>query len=193
MLLETLSLCKWFLTMNKQEFDKQYLGLVTQMAQTQTALSSEIAEILISFYKYHELKGYVTRSGSNFAFTLAKTPNQEYDRIEWNTNRKALLVISSDDRDHFVFKNLELPKEGELLDLKKNFEIRRNMNVSVLDEFFLLQDTRRAIIKWLCLKQFSPIKGHNFLLLIIKLFNLFVELQEDWEKNVEVVREPEAQ
>lgn len=175
--------------MNKQEFDKQYLGLVTQIAQQQTALSSEITEILISFYKYHELKGYVTRSGSNFAFTLARKPNQEYDRIEWNSYYKTLLLISTDGRDHLVFKNLNMPKEDELLDLKKHFEIKINMNVSVLDEFFVFQQIRRKIIRKLCLKQFSPIKGHNFLILIIKLFNLFVEIQEDWLKNGEVVHE----
>lgn len=179
--------------MNRKEFDKQYLGLVTQIAQQQTALSSEIAEILISFYKYHELKGYIRRSGSNFAFTLTRTPNQEYDRIEWNSNRKELLLISTDGRDHLIFKNLNMPKENELLDLKKHFEIKINMNVSVLDEFFIFQQARRKIIRKLCLRQFSPIKGHNFLVLIIKLFNLFVELQEDYLKNGEVVREPEDQ
>lgn len=178
--------------MNKQEFDKQYLGLVTQIVQHQTALSSEISEILVSFYKYHELKGYITRSGSNFAFTLARTPRQEYDRIEWNSAHKTLMLISTDGRDHLIFKNLNLPKEDELLDFRKHFEIKRNMNVSVLDEFFWLQNARRRIIKWLCLKQFLPIKGHNFLILIIKLFNLFVELQEDYLKSEEAVHEPEA-
>ena len=179
--------------MNRQEFDKQYLGLVTQIVRTQTALSSEIAEILISFYKYHELKGYIRRNGSNFAFTLARKQNQEYDRIEWNSARKTLMLISTDGRDHLIFKNLNLPKENELLDLKKNFEIKINMNVSVLDEFFVFQQVRRKIIRWLCLRQFSPIKGHNFLILIIKLFNLFVEFQEDYLKNGEAVHEPEDQ
>lgn len=178
--------------MNRKEFDNKYLGLVTQIAQTQTALSSEIAEILISSYKYHELKGYIARSGSNFAFALAAT-NHEYYRIEWNSNRKELLLISTDGRDHLIFKNLNMPKENELLDLKKHFEIKINMNVSVLDEFFVFQQVRRKIIIWLCLKQFSPIKGHNFLLLIIKLFNLFVEFQEDYLKNGEAVHEPEDQ
>lgn len=179
--------------MNKKEFDKQYLGLVTQIVQHQTALSSEIAEILVSFYNYHELKGWISRSGNNFSFTLAKTPRQEYDRIEWNYYHKTLMLISTDGRDHLIFKNLNMPKEDELLDLKKHFEIKINMNVSVLDEFFVFQQMRRKIIKWLCLKQFSPIKGHNFLILIIKLFNLFVELQEDYLKNGEAVHEPEAQ
>ena len=103
------------------------------------------------------------------------------------------MLISTDGRDHLIFKNLNMPKEDELLDLKKHFEIKINMNVSVLDEFFVFQQMRRKIIKWLCLKQFSPIKGHNFLILIIKLFNLFVELQEDYLKNGEAVHEPEAQ
>lgn len=184
-------LATWYTMMNKEEFAEEYRSLLVQLIQNKTALARELSEILASFYEGRELKGQVLRSGSNYSFTFEPTSSSHYDNIEWNKPHKTLMFISG--RDHLIFKNLELPKENELLDLKKHFEIRRNMNVSVLDEFFLLQDTRRAIIRWLCLRQFSPIKGHNFLFLIIKLFNLFVELQEDWGKNVEVVRAPEDQ
>jgi hypothetical protein len=87
-----------------------------------------------------------------------------------------------------IFKNLILPKENELLDLKTHFDIRRNMNIDVLDEFTPIQDIRRSVLRWFCLREFTPISGHNFLVTIIKLFNLFVELQEDYQKNEPSVR-----
>lgn len=172
--------------MNKQEFEERYNELLVQLIQTKTALSGELSEILASFYEGRELKGMCLRSGSNYSFALEQTASFHYDKIEWNKPHKTLLFI--DDKDHLIFKNLILPKENELLDLKKHFDIRRNMNIDVLDEFTPIQDIRRSILKWFCLREFTPITGHNFLVLIIKLFNLFVELQEDYQKTEPSVR-----
>ena len=175
--------------MNKQEFEARYNELLVQLIQTKTALSGELAEILASFYEGRELKGMISykgmlpNSGSNYSFTLEKTSSSRYDIIEWNKSYKTLMFITGKDR--LIFENLELPKEHELLDFKKHFEIRRNPNIPANDEFFtFLPNARRAILKWFCLREFTPITGHNFLVTIIKLFNLFVELQEMNESSV---------
>lgn len=169
--------------MNKQEFDARYNELLIQIIQTKTALSGELAEILASFYEGRELKGMLANSGSNYSFALEKTSSTRYDTIEWNKSYKTLMFITGKDR--LIFENLELPKEHELLDFKKHFEIRRNPNIPANDEFFtFLPNARRAVLRWFCLREFTPISGHNFLVTIIKLFNLFVELQEMSESSV---------
>lgn len=122
------------LTMNKQEFDAIYHELLVQLIQTKTALSGELAEILASFYEGRELKGMLSNSGGNYSFTLEKTSSSRYDTIEWNKHYKTLMFIAGKDR--IVFENLILPKEHELLDFKKHFEIRRNPNIPYKDEFF---------------------------------------------------------
>ena len=177
------------LTMNKQEFEAKYHELLVQLIQTKTALSGELSEILASFYEGRELKGMISykgmlpNSGGNYSFTLEKPSSFRYDTIEWNKPYKTLMFITGKDR--LIFENLELPKEHELLDFKKHFEIRRNPNIPANDEFFtFLPNARRAILKWFCLREFTPITGHNFLVLIIKLFNLFVELQEMNDQSV---------
>ena len=174
--------------MNRQEFEARYNELLVQLIQTKTALSGELSEILASFYEGRELKGMCLRSGSNYSFALEQTASFHYDKIEWNKPPPHKTLLFIDDKDHLIFKNLILPKENELLDLKKHFDIRRNMNIDVLDEFTPIQDIRRSILKWFCLREFTPITGHNFLVLIIKLFNLFVELQEDYQKTEPSVR-----
>lgn len=172
--------------MNKQEFESKYHELLVQLIQTKTALSGELSEILASFYEGRELKGMCLRSGRNFSFTLEKTSSTHYDTIEWNKSYKTLMFITGKDR--LIFENLELPKEHELLDFKKHFEIRRNPNIPATKEFTFIPNARRAILRWFCLREFTPITGHNFLVLIIKLFNLFVELQEDYQKTEPSVR-----
>ena len=170
------------LTMNRQEFDARYQELLVQLIQTKTALSGELSEILASFYEGRELKGMASYSGGNYSFTLEKPSSFRYDTIEWNKPHKTLMFITGKDR--LIFENLILPKEHELLDFKKHFEIRRNPNIPANDEFFtFLPNARRAVLRWFCLREFTPITGHNFLVTIIKLFNLFVELQEDYQKN----------
>nr|DAI10757.1 MAG TPA: hypothetical protein [Caudoviricetes sp.] len=166
----------WYTMMDTEKFAEEYRSLLVQLIQNKTALARELSEILASFYEGRELKGMCLRSGSNYSFTLERTASFHYDKIEWNKPHKTLMFI--DDKDHLIFKNLIIPKENELLDLKKHFDIRRNMNIDVLDEFTPIQDIRRSILKWFCLREFTPITGHNFLVTIIKLFNLFVELQE---------------
>lgn len=168
--------------MNKQEFEAKYHELLVQLIQTKTALSGELSEILASFYEGCELKGTASYSGGNFSFILEKPSSSRYNTIEWNKPHKTLMFITGKDR--LIFENLILPKEHELLDFKKHFEIRRNPNIPASEEFFtFLPNARRAILRWFCLREFTPITGHNFLVLIIKLFNLFVELQEDYQKN----------
>lgn len=163
--------------MNKQEFEAKYHELLVQLIQNKTALSGELSEILASFYEGRELKGMASYSGGNYSFTLEKPSSFRYDTIEWNKPHKTLMFITGKDR--LIFENLELPKEHELLDFKKHFEIRRNPNIPATEEFTFLPNARRAVLRWFCLREFTPITGHNFLVTIIKLFNLFVELQEN--------------
>lgn len=173
----------WYTMMDKEKFAEEYRSLLVQLIQTKTALARELSEILASFYEGRELKGMCLRSGSNYSFTFEKTSTSRYDTIEWNKTHKTLMFITG--KDLLIFENLELPKEHELLDFKKHFEIRRNPNIPANDEFFtFLPNARRAVLRWFCLREFTPISGHNFLVTIIKLFNLFAELQEMNESSV---------
>lgn len=172
--------------MNKQEFEVKYHEFLVQLIQNKTALARELSEILASFYEGRELKGMCLRSGINYSFTLEKTSSSRYGTIEWNKLYKTLMFITGKDR--LIFENLELPKENELLDFKKHFEIRINPNIPATKELTFLPNARRAVLRWFCLREFTPITGHNFLVTIIKLFNLFEELQDDYQKS-----EPSAQ